>query len=41
MGVGEDVEVLGAAERPPSFEQFSAALDPQWIADALAATGTA
>lgn len=41
MGVGEDVEVLGAAERPPSFEQFSAAIDPQWIADALAATGTA
>ena len=32
---------MGAGERPANFDQFSAALDPQWIADALAATGTA
>jgi hypothetical protein len=41
MGVGEALDALGANARPASFEQFSAALDPQWIADALAATGTA
>ena len=29
-----------ATARPPRFEAFSAAIDPQWIADALAATGT-
>ena len=36
MGLGEAIEALGAGERPASFEQFSAAIDPQWIADALA-----
>jgi len=41
MAAGEEITLLGAGERPASFEQFSAALDPQWIADALAATGTA
>src|SRR3989442_1414217 len=41
MGVGEAILALGAAERPTSFEQFSAAIDPQWIADVLAATDTA
>src|SRR5213594_4784349 len=41
MGVGEAIVALGAGERPASFEQFSAAVDPQWIADALAATNTA
>src|SRR5262245_46806528 len=41
MVVGEALDALGAGERPASFEQFSAAIDPQWIADALAATGTA
>jgi hypothetical protein len=41
MEVGEALAALGAGERPVSFEQFSAAIDPQWIADALAATGTA
>jgi hypothetical protein len=41
MAVGEALEALGADERPTSFEQFSAAIDPQWITDALAATGTA
>src|SRR2546425_13268052 len=41
MGVGEAIVAVGAGERPASFEQFSAAIDPQWIADALGATGTA
>jgi hypothetical protein len=41
MEVGETILAVGAGERPASFEQFSAAIDPQWIADALAATGTA
>ena len=30
-----------AGERPASFEQFSAAIDPQWIADVLATEGKA
>src|SRR4030095_2421214 len=41
MEVGESILAVGAGERPANFEQFSAAIDPQWIADALAATGTA
>src|SRR5262245_60068980 len=41
MEVGEAILAAGAGERPASFAQFSAAIDPQWIADALAATGTA
>jgi hypothetical protein len=41
MGVGEALEALEVGDRPASFDQFSAALDPQWIADALAASGTA
>src|SRR5256712_1047809 len=41
MGVGETILALGAGERPASFDQFSSAIDPQWIADALAATDTA
>ena len=41
MGVGEAIRALGADERPTSFDQFSAAIDPQWIAAALAATDTA
>jgi hypothetical protein len=41
MGLGETVLTVGAGERPASFEQFSAAIDPAWIAAALAATGTA
>ncbi len=41
MEVGEAIVALGAGERPASFDQFSAAIDPQWIADALAATDTA
>ena len=39
--LGEAIDALGGGERPGSFAQFSAAIDPQWIADALAATGTA
>ena len=41
MGLGETVLAVGAGERPASFDQFSAAIDPAWIAEALAATGTA
>ena len=41
MEVGEAILAVGAGARPASFEQFSAAIDPQWIAAALAATGTA
>src|SRR3989442_971905 len=35
MEVGEAILALGAGERPASFDQFSAAIDPQWIADTL------
>ncbi len=41
MGLGESVLAVGAGERPASFEQFSAAIDPTWVAEALAATGAA
>src|SRR6266852_4209573 len=41
MGLGESVLAVGAGERPASFEQFSAAIDPAWVAEALTATGTA
>src|SRR5437870_3026100 len=41
MGLGETVLAVGAGGRPASFEQFSAAIDPAWIAEVLAATGTA
>ena len=40
MEMGEAIRAVGAGERPASFEQFRAALDPQWVADALAATDT-
>src|SRR5206468_9525265 len=40
-GLGETVLAVGAGERPASFEQFSAAIDPTWVAQALTATGTA
>jgi RNA recognition motif-containing protein len=36
MGVGEALEALGAAERLTTFDEFSAAIDPRWIAEALA-----
>src|SRR4030095_10893857 len=41
MEVGESILAVGAGERPANFEQCGAAIDPQWIADARAATGTA
>src|SRR5712692_3112728 len=41
MGLGESVLAVGAGERPASFEQFSAAIDPAWMAEVLSATGTA
>jgi hypothetical protein len=41
MELGEQILAVGVGERPTSFDAFSAALDPQWIAAALAATGTA
>ncbi len=39
--MGEAILAVGAGERPASFAQFSAAIDKQWIAEVLAATGTA
>src|SRR5258705_2573970 len=41
MEVGEPILALGAGGGPASLDQFSAAIDPQWIADALAATDPA
>jgi len=41
MELGDALLALGAGERPARFEQFSAAIDPQWIADALARTDAA
>src|SRR5262245_60177080 len=41
MEFGEAILGVGVGERPASFEAFSAAIDPEWIAEALAATGTA
>ena len=41
MGLGKAMLAVGAGERAASFEEFSAAIDPQWITAALAATGTA
>jgi hypothetical protein len=41
MGLGEAILAVGAGARPASFEQFTEAIDPQWIDDALAATRTA
>jgi len=41
MGLGEAILAVGAGERAASFELFSETLDAEWIAQALAATGTA
>jgi len=41
MGLGEAILVAGAGARPASFDEFSAHLDPAWIAAALTTTGTA
>jgi Insertion element 4 transposase N-terminal/Transposase DDE domain len=39
--LGARLLAVGAGERAASFELFSETLDPEWIAQALAATGTA
>jgi len=41
MELGQALLAVGTGERPASFEEFSAALDPAWIAAALDTTGTA
>jgi len=41
MEVGEAILAVGAGARPASFEQFREAIDPEWIDEALAATGKA
>jgi hypothetical protein len=41
MELGQAILAVGAGARPASFEAFSAAIDPQWITDALTTTGTA
>jgi hypothetical protein len=41
MDWGRTLEAVGAGERPASFEVFASSLDPEWIAQALATTGTA
>jgi len=41
MDLGPALLAVGAGEWPDHFEQFAAALEPAWIAQALSATGTA
>jgi transposase IS4-like protein/DDE family transposase len=41
MELGEAILAVGAGNRAASFELFSETLDAEWIAQALAATGTA
>jgi hypothetical protein len=41
MELGARLAAVGAGDRAASFELFSETLDPGWIADALAVTGTA
>jgi hypothetical protein len=41
MDVGEAILAVGAGSRPASFEQFQQAIDPEWIDEALTATGKA
>ena len=41
MGLGEALLAVGAGKRAASFEIFSETLDPEWIQQALTATGTA
>ncbi len=41
MDLGAALLGVGAGERAASFEIFSETLDPQWITEALAATGSA
>ena len=41
MELGEALLAVGAGERAASFELFSETLEPEWIAQALTATGSA
>lgn len=41
MELGEALLAVGAGERAASFDLFSETLDPEWIQQALTATGTA
>jgi hypothetical protein len=41
MELGERLLAVGAGERAASFELFSETLEPEWITQALTATGTA
>lgn len=41
MGLGTALLAVGVGERPASFEEFSAAIDPAWVTAALTATGRA
>jgi hypothetical protein len=41
MELGEALLAVGTGDRPASFDAFCAAIDPQWITDALTATGSA
>jgi len=41
MELGAALLAVGAGDRAASFDLFSETLDPEWIAQALAATGTA
>jgi hypothetical protein len=41
MDLGAALLAVGEGERPEHFEQFTAALDPEWIQQALSATGKA
>lgn len=41
MDLGRALLAVGAGDRPASFEQFYQSVDPHWLGEALAATGTA
>src|SRR5262245_52755430 len=41
MDLGSAFSAIGEGDRPVSFEQFRESLDPEWIDQALLATGTA
>jgi Insertion element 4 transposase N-terminal/Transposase DDE domain len=41
MDLNAELLAVGAGERAPSFEIFSQTIDPEWITQALAATGMA
>jgi len=41
MDLGQALVAVGSGERAASFEVFARSLDPQWVRDALEATGTA